>query len=698
MRFRTYAALCFALSIHNTYAADIEQLLGMSLEELTKLRVVSSATLTSTEKQKVPASVTRISKEMIELSGARSLDELLEYYVPNLAVLEHHGAGQHMGIRGIISDLDNKMILLVNGRVMNHRAVYGVITERYISMLGDIEYIDVIRGPGSALYGSGAIAGVIDIRTQSARTFDGTSVAVRKGVVEDFSSMELKVGRQADGNRGWFFYYGLDDYRGASGSEAPGYISNEFDRFSIQPGYVYDLPAQHGSKDLRHKLHLEYSSDKLDAYLRYTYGGIEFRNPYFFKMDYFQTYTQLTTHLFYKHAYSDTLSLELSGGLDYTEVKRYRYTDDSDDVDYYFPEEEANIRALMKWTPSVEHSFAFGGEFSREIFGEDHLGIGDYRLTTYVGSPEREPWATNTYSLLGEYQWRLNDSWVFFAGGRLDKHTHTDWMSSPKLAMVWTPSDEQRIKLIYNGSVRKTDDEPLQQIISQNLTNAAEVEELDQIELQHEITHSDALEYAYTLFYYDWEALGYSTSLAREGPIGVANAAGIELELQYHYQAHELNLSHSYTQLLDLKLTDSSQTDQNISSEPYGYGNDFLNWSPHITKLNWRWYIKPELTMNSSLQVFWGFPGASDYARYNLENLQINGRTISDGRQKAFRESVYLNTGLNYQVNDKLKAGLHFYNVLGWLDEDLNKRNRFIQMGQYRNEAAAAALSVRYEF
>jgi outer membrane receptor protein involved in Fe transport len=72
----------------------------MSIEELMKVEVASTATLTETSPRLVPAAMTTITREQIKDSGARSLDELLEIYVPNLQIALHLWEPQHLGLRG----------------------------------------------------------------------------------------------------------------------------------------------------------------------------------------------------------------------------------------------------------------------------------------------------------------------------------------------------------------------------------------------------------------------------------------------------------------------------------------------------------------------------------------------------------------------------------------------------------------------
>ena len=74
-----------------------------------------------------------------------------------------------LGMRGIISDRNLKFLVLVNGRNMNDPVHGGAYTEITNWDLNDIERVEVINGPGSVTYGPGAIAGVINITTKTAR-------------------------------------------------------------------------------------------------------------------------------------------------------------------------------------------------------------------------------------------------------------------------------------------------------------------------------------------------------------------------------------------------------------------------------------------------------------------------------------------------------------------------------------------------
>src|SRR5262245_49081402 len=98
---------------------ELDKMMNMDLDQLQNVNVTMESTpgaLTEVPNDRniVPAAVTRITKEDIWRSGARNLDELLEIFVPNLEISRHHWEQQHLGLRGIINDREDKYLLLVN--------------------------------------------------------------------------------------------------------------------------------------------------------------------------------------------------------------------------------------------------------------------------------------------------------------------------------------------------------------------------------------------------------------------------------------------------------------------------------------------------------------------------------------------------------------------------------------------------------
>ena len=104
--------------------SEPEEFGGLDIEQLSRVRIVS-ATLTPTQVRLIPAQITELNDVTIAQSGARTLNELFEIYAPNAQLILHVTHLDHFGMRGIISDRDDKYLLRVNGKVMNNRFFVG---------------------------------------------------------------------------------------------------------------------------------------------------------------------------------------------------------------------------------------------------------------------------------------------------------------------------------------------------------------------------------------------------------------------------------------------------------------------------------------------------------------------------------------------------------------------------------------------
>src|SRR5674476_107830 len=142
---------------------------------------VSIATGSKQPIARAPSVATVITAEDIQAIGAADIDEVLET-VPGL-----HVARSPLGydpiyiIRGISTQYNPQVLMLVNGIPITG-VTFG---DRSIVWGGmpveNIARIEVIRGPGSALYGADAFSGVINIITKTAADINGTQVGLRAG-------------------------------------------------------------------------------------------------------------------------------------------------------------------------------------------------------------------------------------------------------------------------------------------------------------------------------------------------------------------------------------------------------------------------------------------------------------------------------------------------------------------------------------
>lgn len=142
--------------------------------------VIEIATGTAKPIHLAPSVASVITARDIKISGVRTLDEALEM-VPGLHVsLSSNRLNSVYSIRGIHTGDTPQVLLLVNGLPFND-LITGSRPPLFNLPVANISRIEIVRGPGSAVFGADAFAGVINIITRSASESHGTTVGGRAG-------------------------------------------------------------------------------------------------------------------------------------------------------------------------------------------------------------------------------------------------------------------------------------------------------------------------------------------------------------------------------------------------------------------------------------------------------------------------------------------------------------------------------------
>jgi iron complex outermembrane receptor protein len=181
MRFPLLTASLLVVSALATsaYAQDPVDLTAVNLEDLLKMEV-RSVSKKDQQLFRTPAAVFVLTAEDIRRSGASTLPDLLRL-VPGIQVAQIDSNKFAVTARGFNGMWANKLLVLIDGRVVYTPVSSGVYWDLQDYMLDDIERIEVVRGPGATVWGANAVNGVINIITKSAEVTQGSTLTMRVG-------------------------------------------------------------------------------------------------------------------------------------------------------------------------------------------------------------------------------------------------------------------------------------------------------------------------------------------------------------------------------------------------------------------------------------------------------------------------------------------------------------------------------------
>ncbi len=209
----------------DVYGLKLEELLNTPVEAPSK-KAHTQVTLASKKAQSLaqtPAAIYVITHDDIKRSGATNLPDVLRM-APGLEVARIDSNKWAVSARGFNGRFANKLLVLIDGRNTYTQTFSGVYWETQDVLLEDIDRIEIIRGPGAALWGANAVNGVINVITKHSADTQNTEITAGGGTYEQgFGSVRYgtALGKDTTGrvylkgsNRGEFTHLdgsGADD-------------------------------------------------------------------------------------------------------------------------------------------------------------------------------------------------------------------------------------------------------------------------------------------------------------------------------------------------------------------------------------------------------------------------------------------------------------------------------------------------------
>jgi outer membrane cobalamin receptor len=405
--------------------------------------VLASATKTEEKRGDISNSVILITKEDIAKSTAKSLGDRLgnETGIDLRTYGDYGGAAEEVHIRGMGA---NGTQVLVNGIVINSPSL-GSADVSGIS-LNSIEKIEVVKGSGSLLYGTGAMAGTVNIITKapergvndlavsagygSNNTYE---IAVEQGMflTEDIGFYLTANKKETDGFRSNSYLDHKDAslkliYEGGGGPEISFY-ADYTDRNYGNPG----VKPPSGTEDFfidGVKLYDNESSNLLNA------GGTE------------------DWHFILEANDSPSERLKLNFKANYTEMESY-----NKNMFYFFMLSGTKTRVTNK-VKGIEGNadidlfkgmnILAGGEYKNYDWGNSGTAL-DENGMEIEGAETAAGEGLNTFGIFSEGQYRPNDFLKIIAGLRRESHSEFGSKIVQRYGVVINPGEDTAIKFNY---------------------------------------------------------------------------------------------------------------------------------------------------------------------------------------------------------------------------------------------------------
>ncbi|MGA1870699.1 MAG: TonB-dependent receptor plug domain-containing protein [bacterium] len=415
---------------------------SMSLEELKQVTIIS-VLKTPQKLSEATSAITVITQDEIRRSGATSIPELLRS-VPGLHVAQTDSSTWAVSARGFTGRTANKLLVLMDGRSLYTPLFSGVYWNVQDTVFEDIERIEVIRGPGAALWGANAVNGVINIITKKAEDTQGGLVSSGFGNEERrFGTLRYgeKLGKDAYG-RMYLKYFEKDAYWKSPSIWDRALFEEEDDGWgALRGGGRIDWSLSGGnSLTLQGDIYRGEDSER-----------IVFSDPnasFLKSFDLNNEFSGGNVILRGTHEFSDLSEMSLQFYYDRTEQRRdegnlSQYTERFDTFDIDF-----------------QHNFRVGRR-QGIIWGLGYRFISDeFERTT--DDPNRpvfliDPASSKTHLVSAFFQDEITiirNILRFTLGSKFEHNDYTGYEVQPCVRMLWNPSDNQNVWASISRAVR----------------------------------------------------------------------------------------------------------------------------------------------------------------------------------------------------------------------------------------------------
>lgn len=645
-----FSMVCSAAEVSTNEAPDLTDLSPEQLMQLSVPTVVSASKFEQ-KATAAPSSTTVVTSDEIKRYGYRTLGDLLAS-VPGFYV-SYDRNYQFLGTRGVnLGDFNSRILLLVNGhRVNNDLNDAAFVDTAFILDLDLVDRVEIIRGPGSVLYGNNAFFGVINVITRQGKQVDGVEGAGTYGSFNEYSG-RVTVGKQF--TNGLQFMFSGTLYN-SDGPENLFY--KEFNTPSQNNGIAHNKDDDGSGSFFGSVSYKDFTLE--GAYIDRVKGNptaqfaTVFNDPRL-RTDDDRGYVTL------KYAHKFDHDWDVSADV---------YYDRSDfAINYPLPSQLFREQQHGQWVGTEvlvnkkifdRHILTFGAE-GRDDFQQDQHVVNP--VTGDVAADVRT--SRRNYGIFGQGDFMIFTNLHVNAGVRYDQYGHFDPSVSPRAALIYNPFAETTLKFIYGTAFRDPNFLELSDLRFQDI----KPEKITSYEIVYEQGINQHLRSSVSGYYNQMDDLidfqnGAFTNFNAE-------TLGTELTLEGKWQAG-IQTRLSYT----LQHSQNRQTHDGLVDSP-----------THMVKFN----VSVPLWKD---KVFGGLEVLYNSSRHTVFG-DLSGDTLTGADAPGYAVVNFTLFSQNLVKNLEMSASV--YNILnsGYYDPS----SRFHQQNVIRQDGRTFRLKLTYRF
>ncbi len=404
--------------------------------------LVVTASSTEVEIINVPAPVAVVDIEAIQTQGSSHFADLVRQ-TPGANVIQTSNRDFNVTTRGRTGTLATSQLVLVDGRSV-YQDFFGFVAWDFIStQMDDLEQVEVVRGPASAVWGANAMSGVVNLITRKPRDQQGTSLDMRYGFFD-----RKAPGSNLDAGSAWSMT--------ATHADAP---SDELS-WRISLGHSHSDGFARPSGPIPNDSGISWPE----------YGTIPARNPKGdFRLDWdapdgnsgIIVSTGYASNEGILHSGIGPFHIQPGSGMGYGRVQ---YLRGSMEVGAFLNTTRSDFKTTVSRDPAG--AFVEGALQSNtwDLSFKDERFLGDRHLVSYGGNARYITWdftlsdqnpSRNEFGLYVNDEFFINDRFRWVLGARADRiSTLQNIVVSPRTTLIFKPTPRHAIRASYNRAFR----------------------------------------------------------------------------------------------------------------------------------------------------------------------------------------------------------------------------------------------------